>query len=642
MTFRLSLVALGLAGWLTASAVAADDVEVLARGPVHEAYAEPSEREPKPTPIVPKEPPKPIEELPPDQKPEGDNVQWMPGYWQWDDEKKDFLWVSGFWRNAPPGRAWVPGSWRQAGDGWQWTGGFWAAAQGQKAQVEYLPQPPAPLDESGPATPAPSENHIYVPGTWVYRDRYVWQPGYWTEFRPGWVWVAAHYRWTPAGFVFIDGYWDFPLADRGILFAPVFIPPAVFSAPTFVFTPTFVVQENCLFGALFCRRGFGAYYFGDFFAPTFASLGFTAWCGNVGVSIGLGFGRWHDPLFSYYRCGFRSDPFWGRGIFDLYAGRYRGDFIRPPHTLVQQNTVINNITKNTTINNVNINNVNMVSSLNNVARTGRRNLQPVSDPARRQFAQSAQTVRDTAARRATTEAQLAARPGAGTRTAAPRTATLDVSRPATVGPKSGTPKVDAATLAPPRPAPTRVAPAAPRGANGTGLPTAGLPTPKFDSSAGAGTVAPRNNTKPPIVPPSGTGLKPPIAGAGTRLPVEPKTAPRTTLPKVDGLPRTPTIPPKVDLPRTVPTAPKVNPNVTRPMAPQSFAQPSLKPPAPRPPVTVPKPPSLPTAPRNFAPPAPRRSTPPVAVPRASAAPRLGPAAQAPRPAARPAPPPKKR
>jgi hypothetical protein len=98
MRFPASLIAFGLAGWLTASTLAADDIEVLGRGPVHEAYAEPSEREPKPTPVIPKEPPKSIEELPPDQKPEGDNVQWMPGYWQWDEAKKDYVWVSGFWR----------------------------------------------------------------------------------------------------------------------------------------------------------------------------------------------------------------------------------------------------------------------------------------------------------------------------------------------------------------------------------------------------------------------------------------------------------------------------------------------------------------------------------------------------------------
>src|SRR5438105_1908609 len=48
--------------------------EVLTRGPVHEAFAEPVQFNPKPGAVVPKQPPAPIEELPPDQKPEGQNV----------------------------------------------------------------------------------------------------------------------------------------------------------------------------------------------------------------------------------------------------------------------------------------------------------------------------------------------------------------------------------------------------------------------------------------------------------------------------------------------------------------------------------------------------------------------------------------
>src|ERR1700752_3829529 len=65
-----------------------DGVTVLARGPVHEAYAEPSEVQPQATPLVTKQPPDPIEEVPPDQKPDGDNVQWIPGYWQWDADSQ--------------------------------------------------------------------------------------------------------------------------------------------------------------------------------------------------------------------------------------------------------------------------------------------------------------------------------------------------------------------------------------------------------------------------------------------------------------------------------------------------------------------------------------------------------------------------
>src|SRR3569832_1720122 len=90
-----------------------DGIEELTKGPVHEAFAATAEA-PAASPVVPKQAPAPIEELPPDQKPEGDNVQWLPGYWHWDEESGQFVWSSGFWRQPPPGRVWVPGSWRQA------------------------------------------------------------------------------------------------------------------------------------------------------------------------------------------------------------------------------------------------------------------------------------------------------------------------------------------------------------------------------------------------------------------------------------------------------------------------------------------------------------------------------------------------
>src|SRR5438128_285507 len=60
-------------------------IEVLARGPIHEAYGQPVEREPTAGPIIPKAPPQPVPEQPPDLKPEGANVQWMAGFWAWDD-----------------------------------------------------------------------------------------------------------------------------------------------------------------------------------------------------------------------------------------------------------------------------------------------------------------------------------------------------------------------------------------------------------------------------------------------------------------------------------------------------------------------------------------------------------------------------
>jgi hypothetical protein len=112
---------------------AADGPEVLARGPVHEGYAEPIDPRPEASPVVPKQPPEPVEETPPDQRPEGDNVQWVNGYWA-GRRASDFVWVSGF-GVPPPGRRWVPGHWQQVDGGWQWSPGIWAAAE--QPEIEY-------------------------------------------------------------------------------------------------------------------------------------------------------------------------------------------------------------------------------------------------------------------------------------------------------------------------------------------------------------------------------------------------------------------------------------------------------------------------------------------------------------------------
>jgi hypothetical protein len=317
-----------------------EGVDSLARGPVHEAYANPAVPQPEALPLVDKEPPPPIEEAPPDQRPEGDNVIWIPGYWSYDQDRKDYIWISGFWRNAPPGQQWVPGNWRQVGDQWQWSPGMWTAAQ--QTEVQYLPPPPAPI-EAAPSIPAPDEQSFYVPGTWVYREaRYRWRPGFWLGYRPGWIWVPAHFVWTPVGYVFVEGYWDYPLGDRGVLFSPIYFNRALVLRPGFVFRPRFVVNVNFLFGSLFVRRGYGGYYFGDYFEPAYSQAGFVPW-------IDFRVNRFsYDPLYSYYRFAYARDRAWDRELRTLYQGRFDGTIAAPPRTLVQQTKVINNITNNTT------------------------------------------------------------------------------------------------------------------------------------------------------------------------------------------------------------------------------------------------------------------------------------------------------
>lgn len=442
---RFFAAAAGIALGAHSLAIAADDppdppkgVEVLARGPIHEGFAQPAEQQPKPGPVVPKQPPDPIDELPPEQKPEGDNVVWLPGYWQWDIDRKDYIWVSGFWRAAPPERVWVPGSWRKSDDGWQWVGGLWAPAKQEKTEVQYLPEPPAPL-EVGPTTLAPNDSSIYVPGSWVYRERYVWRPGYWIDHRPDWMWISAHYRWTPAGCVFIDGYWDYPLAGRGVLYAPAYIDPAVYAAPNYCYTPSYVINEPCLYGSLWVRRGWGSYYFGDYFGPAYATAGFVSWSGlyggpNVGVMRG-----WCDPMFSYYRACFPRDPFWRGGINDLYVGRFRGDIPSPPRTLGMQNQFFANapITGNRAmVNNrpVNVGDMRMLGTPGQLARTSPNlRFQNLGMDARRDVMQSGRTINNFARQRGQLEGQLGSRnPGGQPRlTDGPRSLQLNVPNPLT-------------------------------------------------------------------------------------------------------------------------------------------------------------------------------------------------------------------
>jgi hypothetical protein len=339
-------------------------VEVQARGPVHEAYAEPSEVHPEPSLVVPKQPPDLIDEVPPDQKPEGDNVVWIGGYWSWDDDRQDFLWVSGFWRVPPPHHQWVPGNWQQVEGGWQWTPGFWAGAN--QPMLQYLPAPPPPLDAQSSTQP-PDDTSTYVPGCWVYREtRYLWRPGFWVTFHPGWVWIPAHYVWTPGGYLLVEGYWDRPLEQRGLLFAPIRIDPALLAA-NWTYTPYYCVQPDFLLSALFVRPNLCHYYFGDFFEPRYQRRGFIAWVDYRPTR------QSYDPNFGYYRQRFATDPGWERNLRTLYTGRREGTIARPPQTLVQQNTVVRNLTvnktQNVTINkNINLTNIQNVSVLAPVTR----------------------------------------------------------------------------------------------------------------------------------------------------------------------------------------------------------------------------------------------------------------------------------
>jgi hypothetical protein len=306
-------------------------VQVLTRGPVHEAFAETVTFDPEPGIAVPKSPPADIEELAPEQRPAGANVEWIPGYWALDDERDEFLWVSGIWRVLPPGRQWVAGYWAKSGQGYQWTSGYWA--NGDLDEVEYLPEPPQSV-EVGPNTEATSPDHSWAPGSWVWQqNRYAWRPGYWAQVQPDWVWVPAHYVWARQGYVFVDGYYDYAVNRRGILFAPVYFDSSVYSRRGFSYSPSTVIDLGLFTDHLFLRPNYGHYYFGDYYASSYQGLGFHPWFSYQSGGYG------YDPFYTQYRWHHRRDRAWEQNIQASFQNRRDNENARPPRTLAAQTKV---------------------------------------------------------------------------------------------------------------------------------------------------------------------------------------------------------------------------------------------------------------------------------------------------------------
>ena len=339
--FLLPAVAAVIAAALPVGAVPNDpahgenEMEVLAYGPVHEAFAETVAFDPEPGIIVPKAPSESINEIPPDQKPDGD-VDWIPGYWGWDDDRNDFIWISGTWRAVPPGRRWVPGYWIGTAEGYQWITGYWAS--GSDSTTTYLPQPPESA-EVGPNVNAPSPNHTWIPGCWIwYQNAYAWRPGYWAPVRTDRVWIPAHYVWTPMGYVFVGGYWDFAIASRGLFFAPVAFGVSFAFGSGFYFTPSFAINLGVFSNCLFLRPRYHHYYFGDYYATRHYQRGIYPWFSPHARRHG------YDPVYVHQRWMHRSDPHWQRDLQATYRLRLRNQAARPPRTLrearkIQQNSI---------------------------------------------------------------------------------------------------------------------------------------------------------------------------------------------------------------------------------------------------------------------------------------------------------------
>jgi hypothetical protein len=321
-------------------------IEILTRGPVHEAYAEPIALDPEPGLAVPEPPPPVIDEEPPDEVPGlgTATLEWIPGYWGWDDDRDNYIWISGIWRNPPPECTWVPGYWAQTDEGYQWSPGFWDSDEDD--EIEYLPRPPQNRDE-GPLGIAPGPDYVWVPGTWYWQDSYdveplrssgirveghrsgfFWRPGFWLRARPDWVWIAAHYVWAPRGYVFVDGHWDYDLEQRGLLFAPIYIEPDVHISHAFRYEPRVAISTDVLITHLFTRPRYEHYYFGDYYPARFERRGIYPWFEVQRID--------YDPIYAQQIWRHRGDEHWVTTLRNEYQARRENHALRPPDTWRRQ------------------------------------------------------------------------------------------------------------------------------------------------------------------------------------------------------------------------------------------------------------------------------------------------------------------
>lgn len=314
-------------------------VTMVEKGPVHEGFAQPGAVIRGKGIIAPKAPPAPVNEVPPIPKPDGADVQWVAGYWQWDADRGDFIWVCGCYRVVPGGRTWEPGRWKESGKEWAYFPGYWRPTDAKTISAN-LPEPPAPKDD-GPIAPNTNPNAMWVPGVWAHKDgTFQWQPGYWPPGHGNLIWQQAQYVLTETGFAFVPGYWDSPLEERGVLYAPMYFSLAQREKRGWAYRPEYAISfgseskwgEGGAFDTLSIGPNYNSYFIGGTARVAAGNRG-TRW----GVSFtadstndsGASYQSWDatapgytNPLWQHYVRLNRTDSGLAKGTpADTRAGR---------------------------------------------------------------------------------------------------------------------------------------------------------------------------------------------------------------------------------------------------------------------------------------------------------------------------------
>ena len=250
------------------------------RGPVHEAFVQRNEGKPEIGVAIGKQPPPPLPERPPEQHPTTRTWSGFPAIGHGTPTATILCGSAARFAIRLRDAAGCPAIGQilpRAGIGRRGSG-----PRKINAHLRYTPEPPAPL-EDGPTTPPPDDNSTYIPGYWFYNEadqalrlaaRFL------GAMRAGQIWTNPQYSWAPGGYAFCDGYWDYPLDNRGLLYAPAYFPTPLWNNPGWFYRPSYIVALGAFFNSGFYRPGYNNFFFGNYYGNNYASLGYRPWWGS--------------------------------------------------------------------------------------------------------------------------------------------------------------------------------------------------------------------------------------------------------------------------------------------------------------------------------------------------------------------------
>lgn len=129
---------------------------------------------------------------------------WVNGEWVW--VGNHYMYQTGYWTIPPqPNEIFWKGHWAQWPNGeWYWVDGYWKRIPDN---VFVSAMPPEP---SFARPPAPSPQHVWVDGEWVWQNNnFIFQPGYWVLRDPHRQWVRGYWHQRQdGGWYWVDGYWE--------------------------------------------------------------------------------------------------------------------------------------------------------------------------------------------------------------------------------------------------------------------------------------------------------------------------------------------------------------------------------------------------------------------------------------------------